>query len=216
MAKWYYSAGDRAQGPVDEAVILETIRNGQLTLVDLVYREGDKAWHTVGEIPEFSAAVVQPQAVVVEEALPPAISSNGPFRFEGGVTLTWVLLQKKTEGDRDRYDQSGPFSAEELEAQLTAGTAKYSDYVWRPGYRRWTRLGNLPEFDRRRKTRDGDKTPDLVPLPDIEEVDFPRESRELLSAVVQAAPPPLASLSVPERPPAEAAGRTRRRRPPGS
>src|SRR4051812_11307281 len=117
MAKWYYSVGDRAQGPVDEAVILETIKSGQLTLVDLVYREGDKAWQTISQVPEFKAAFAQDSSAPAEElSVPPEINSDGPFRFSAGVQLTWVLLQKTLSGDTARYNQTGPYSAEQLES----------------------------------------------------------------------------------------------------
>ncbi len=211
MAKWYYSVGDRAQGPVDESVILETIQNGELTLVDLVYREGDQAWQTLAEVPEFKSAFsqntpvaeleIEPVVAPFISSEPPEISSEGPFRFEAGIQLTWVLLQKVTGGPEgkpiDKYNQSGPFNAEELEAMLASKHAHFADYVWRPGYKRWTRLGNLPEFDRRRKNRDGDQTPELIPLPDVDMALSP-SSRELLSSVVQAVPPSLSSLTVPQ------------------
>ncbi len=286
IAKWYYSVDGRAEGPVEEANIVELLKTGQLTLVDLVFKEGDDRWKTIGEVPVFKNSYIKttlpprpaapdydddegPEEKTIVDELPldtsssgktpvddlidsgsdsngdsnsdsdqdirseghrsagsrspsskaapqttnraavpsntgsriappssPSVSStsssirsnlqnSGPhrltpppvesaaqpvvsrksFTFSKGPEITWVLLQKKIESGEEKFIQSGPFSMEDLQKMLATGKAKYQDYLWRPGYKRWARLGNQPEFDRRSRTRDSDPTPDIVPTP---------------------------------------------------
>lgn len=204
MAKWYYSVDGRAQGPVGDDEIGDALKAGKLTLVDLVFREGDDGWRTLGEIPEFKdafskvhlpsptadgsqkdgAAPERPEEGA-EPFLVPVVTGEGHFKFQPNPELTWVLLKKVAEQAEERFHQSGPYSAEQIETMLARGECKYSDYVWRPGYRRWARVGNLPEFDRRRKSRNGDQGVETVPFPHVD-IETPEEREELLGQVMRA------------------------------
>lgn len=204
MAKWYFSVDGRAEGPVEDDVIIGNLQGGKLTLVDLVFKEGDDRWRTIGEVQQFKDVYAKvslppnPTMERVEEApdevTNPSIDgevgaptvSGGPFKFGPAPVLTWVLLQKVRQNSEERFVQNGPYSGQDLERMLASGKAKYSDYVWRPGYHRWARLGNLPEFDRRRKSRDGDTTPEVVPVPAIEMDDLNASSEDLFANVVRA------------------------------
>lgn len=225
MSKWYYSVDGRAEGPVEDAVIIENLKSGKLTLVDLVFREGDDGWRTIGEVAPFKDAFAKvnlppnptsspgpenkPEPPPVgSDAAPfviPQVTGDGQFRFQPNPELTWVILTKISGRGDDRFHQSGPYSAEQIEAMLARGECKYSDYVWRPGYRKWARLGNLPEFDRRRKSRDGDRVPEAVPLPKVE-IESTVDKKEFLQTLMRTqtdAPLP----RVAEPPPPETDGR---------
>lgn len=201
MSKWYYSVDGRAEGPVDEAVIVESLTSGKLTLVDLIFREGDDGWRTVGEVPQFKDAfatvnlppnpasgnVPGADGAAPSDAEPfqlPDITGEGRFRFQNNPDLSWVLLARSSGAGEDKFHQSGPYSAEQIESMLAHKECKYSDYVWRPGYRKWARIGNLPEFDRRRRSRDGDRISELVPFPEVE-IDTPAERKEFVENLMR-------------------------------
>lgn len=188
MARWYYSVGGKAEGPVSQEFLVEGLKAGRFTLVDLVFREGDSAWCTLGEIPEFREAFQAPPAPVAPaKAIAPhaseadfessevkAKASFQSFR-ESSDFPAWVVLKKSGSG----FEQTGPFSAEQIIQGLATGEFEYSQYAWKSGYKRWVRIGNLPEFDRRKRDRDGDPVNQIIPLPDSGEP-FPALSQEEL------------------------------------
>ncbi len=237
MSKWYYSVDGCAQGPVEDAVIMSNLKSGKLTLVDLVFREGDDGWRTIGEVPQFKDAYVKtnlPSPVVpsspnapldtpsgastprrglgstesaAREAAPfvkPHVTGDGKFTFQPNPELMWVLLTRSTDRGEDRFHQSGPYSSAQIEGMLARGECEYSDYAWRPGYRKWVRIGNLPEFDRRRKSRDGDRVPETVPLPEVE-ITTPAGRQEFMESLMRT--PPAAPAAPPETAPPETDGK---------
>ncbi|MCM2282450.1 MAG: GYF domain-containing protein [Bdellovibrionaceae bacterium] len=202
MSKWYYSVDGRAQGPAESDVILEALKAGKLTLVDLVFREGDDGWRTLGEIPEFKDAFAKVSLPTAPHAEPsesaaapftiPQVTGDDRFKFQANPELTWVLLVRVPKTGEDQFHQSGPYSAEQISSMLAKGECKYSDYVWRPGYRRWARIGNLPEFDRRKKSRDGDRVPEVVPLPTAE-IESPEARQAFLENLMRTSSDPIPS-----------------------
>ncbi len=213
MPRWYYSTNGKAEGPVEPQFLIEGLKTGQFTLVDLVFCEGESAWKTFGEVPEYREAfnaipvfvpppvlnqivIEQPEVEVIDESFAP---SAGPIfvpqshtvsafrKPEKGwptdwqLSTSWIVLRKRADGSG--YDQDGPFSAEYIIECIGSGKIDYSQYCWKPGYTRWFRIGNLPEFDRRKRDRENDQVNQIVPVPAITE-SLPALSREQLLANV--------------------------------
>jgi hypothetical protein len=152
MSRWYFSVNSKAEGPITDDVLIQNLREGRLKPLDLVFREGGTSWCTVSEVPEFREAA---------DLLVPAGVACPVTAKEASDIYAWVVLRKKGA----TFVQSGPFSQDQIIARIAAGELSYSDYVWRSGYKRWVRIGNLPEFDRRLRDRDGDPVNQIVPLP---------------------------------------------------
>ncbi|RYZ75531.1 MAG: DUF4339 domain-containing protein, partial [Proteobacteria bacterium] len=234
MNQWYYSTNGKAQGPVSSEFLIDTLRSGQMTLVDLVFRAGDAGWVTVGEIPEFRAAykalplaVPQPPAVPTQftidadeisesnaqaahvQIMNAPVEQQQPFEigaFKKMISLSdsstvqpltrpqsgwprdwqlstsWIVLKKRADGNG--FEQDGPYSAEQIIEMIGQGKVEYAQYCWKPGYTRWFRIGNLPEFDRRKRDRDNDTVNQIVAVPEIREA-LPALTREDLLAGVE-------------------------------
>jgi hypothetical protein len=254
MARWYFSTNGKAEGPVTPDYLIGELKTGRFTLVDLVFKEGDSAWKTFGEIPEFRAAYHAPPAfvppppqpsshifaraneinldeisfddftptpihssrVMEAQAVQMAQESKRPNEFQKPdlepievslaqtfapvilpesmsakefqkpddgwpsdwrLSSSWIVLKKLSNGSG--YDQDGPFSAEHIIEMIGDGKIDYSQYCWKPGYTRWFRIGNLPEFDRRKRDRENDTVNQIVPVPAITD-SLPALSREEL------------------------------------
>lgn len=202
MPRWYYSTNGKAEGPVSAEFLIENLRKGQFTLVDLVFREGETAWKTFGEVPEFREVYQAPPLAVAPETksdfrfdLKPsrasAATNASPDGFQKPVdgwpsdwriSSSWIVLRQRA--DKSGYDQDGPFTAEHIIEMIGEGKIDYSQYCWKPGYTRWFRIGNLPEFDRRKRDRENDAVNQIVPVPAIGD-ELPALSREELLANVE-------------------------------
>lgn len=174
MAQWYYSLKGKAQGPVTEDVLLEGLRAGRFGLVDLVFHEGWQSWRTMGEVPELRDAFYEFSSRYVASATPPEVAVG----LGADPRTTWIVLYKRENG----FDQAGPYTTEQLTSLLASGELQYSQYVWKSGFKRWVRLGHLPEFDRRKRDRVGDEVNELVPLP---EAPAPSQTEVSLDNVVR-------------------------------
>ncbi len=251
MVRWYYSTNGKAEGPVTVDFLIEQLKAGKFTLVDLVFKEGESAWKTFGEVPEFRDAFQAPPPLIppmpevsakeidldeisIDDFTPtPILSQTSPaavaapvnrdepvqqvteavpirssFYTEPVASLvvpestsvkeftkpedgwpsdwrlssSWIVLRKRTDGSG--YDQDGPYSAEHIIEMIGQGKIEYSQYCWKPGYTRWFRIGNLPEFDRRKRDRDNDTVNQIIPVPSIGEA-LPALTREELLANVE-------------------------------
>lgn len=206
MAHWYYSVKGKAEGPVSERILVENLRSGHLTLVDLVFKEGDTSWRTLGEIPEFREAVQASPLPSFDSTPITAVESSAETRAVSVAARAlsgsgWIVLAGAKGHDR----QIGPFTSEQVLAKLASGELQFSQYVWKPGYKRWMRIGNLPEFDRRRPDRDSAIIHHIGPVPNVDSDVPPLTREELMESVVRFIP---ASLGAPhdEEAPPEAAG----------
>jgi hypothetical protein len=163
MTRWYKAVSGKADGPYTAEEIREALDTGKIRPLDLVFCEGDVSWRLVSEVPEFRE---------VFSALPTSASEED---------FAWVILRKKGSG----YVQTGPLSATQVRERIGTGEIEYSHYAWRAGYKRWTRIGNIPEFDRRAKDRDGDPVNQIVPLPRPVEPTGGESTEEILSNVMR-------------------------------
>lgn len=163
MAIWFYSVKGKAEGPVSDEFLMDGLKAGRLTLLDLVYQVGTENWVTLGEVPQFRKIF----------QLPPRPDAQNMGNRDNEASSTWVILVQKENG----FEQKGPFGVDQIMEKLGSGELLYSQFAWRPGYKRWVRIGNLPEFDRRKKSRDGDQVNLIVPLPNGD-VPIPALNRE--------------------------------------
>ena len=153
-AKWYFGKDGKAHGPVSETDLLAMLQQDQLQVSDLVFLEGDDRWRTVAEMWEMKKL----GSVTADTA------TNLSFT-QVQEKVTWVVLKKG--GDEGAaHLQLGPYTTAELNTFLASGQVSYSDYVWRPGFAKWKRIGGLDEFDRRGEFRD-ENTMAGVPTPDV-------------------------------------------------
>src|SRR6185437_2210076 len=77
-----------------------------------------------------------------------------------------------------QYRQQGPYSASEIYSAIHRGQISFRDYGWKPGFKKWVRLGEIDNFDRR--THDS-ATLDLPVVPEPPEL----SRDEILASVVQ-------------------------------
>lgn len=68
--EWYYVIDGEQQGPVDEDVLKEWVRQGRVGAKDLIWREGLADWQPAGDV--FGSPAVPPP-------LPPRIAAPSPF-----------------------------------------------------------------------------------------------------------------------------------------
>jgi hypothetical protein len=54
MAEWFVVISDKKFGPLDNESIIKHIKNKKINSSTLIWKEGDKDWVEIGNIPEFS------------------------------------------------------------------------------------------------------------------------------------------------------------------
>lgn len=72
-AQWYYDAGGRQAGPLDESMLVELIRNKDVRPETLVWREGLENWSPCSQVPELARhlpAARPPRAPAPPPAMP--------------------------------------------------------------------------------------------------------------------------------------------------
>lgn len=123
--KWYFEDHGRAQGPITSLELVKMIRQGQLTQVDLVFKEGSQQWSPVENYPELvdmlGQAVTEPEA-------------------------QWVTLRVTEVDGQEKYEQIGPYTTEQILQLVDRGQIKFSDYIWKPGFSNWVTLGTVDEL----------------------------------------------------------------------
>jgi len=127
--EWYLLKSGRVEGPFNNDYMQTKIGRGDLSTTDLVCRKGDRHWRPLSEFQgEFTE---NPET---EPTLRPWI----------------VLVENNPSLDTDvaqpHYVQSGPYSTEQVVANIQKGETKYSDYIWKPGFDRWLRINEVDDF----------------------------------------------------------------------
>ncbi len=152
---FYIDAKGRSEGPYSADQLRSMLVNGRLRALDLVFRDGDLEWKPLASFPELRAPErpkIEAQPEMSPEVLP---------------AVAWVILRPAG----GSYSQEGPFSTATVIDGLASGQFVYSQFAWRPGLDQWTRLGNLPEFDRRSRLR-AESPPVPPPLPALGEIEI--------------------------------------------
>lgn len=144
MNKWYYLVKGKAQGPVTENQIRDLIREHQLTLNDIIFKEGDSKWRRISEFPETNFA----QEAVGETNLQQLVRL--PTKSDSG---KWVVLLKIQTETEIKFVQKGSWSTDEVKAAIQRGEVSYSDHIWKSGFTKWERIGDLDEFSFKGETQ---------------------------------------------------------------
>lgn len=127
-SQWYYENHGRAEGPISTLELVKKIQDGELRLLDLVFKEGDGQWLPAQDFSEITTLVK---------------TTASQFK----VDADWIVLRSVEVDGREQYDQIGPFSIEQILQLLDKGKIKFTDFVWRNGYENWVPLGRLDEFE---------------------------------------------------------------------
>ena len=106
MKRWYYLKDGKTTGPVTEKGLLDLMRWGQLSADELVYQEGDAKWRPVREFPELDGRHLDSE--------------------QSADKAGWVLLKKKP-GEKKKFVQVGPFSANQVRKRVKAGEVVKKD-----------------------------------------------------------------------------------------
>ncbi len=144
MNNWYYLVKGKAQGPVTENQIREMIRDHQLTLNDIIFREGDSKWRRVSEFTDVNFA----REAVGETNLQQLIKL--PKKNDSG---KWVVLLKIQTETEIKFVQKGSWSTEEVKEAIQRGEVSYSDHIWKSGFNKWERIGDLDDFSFKGETQ---------------------------------------------------------------
>lgn len=136
---WYVARGGKAQGPRSSSEIEVGFKNGTISAQDFIFREGDKEWKKLSEVPEFSS--------MTSEGVNTPLPGSTPVTVSGA---EWVLLIKNredTQAGKSRYEQAGPFTRDEVLTKVRSGEAQWGDYVWKQGFSSWEKLSLIAEFN---------------------------------------------------------------------
>lgn len=172
MSKWYITVDSKASGPFTDDEVIQAIRNRKYVAVDLIFKEGDVAWQSLGDIAIFKE--------VFEEIQHHEKSRAQIYKQD---SESWVVLLKQKESGPDKYKQDGPYSADEITRQLLSGKIKYTDYVWKKGFDAWKRIAFVSEFDRNKGINENSFVQFKMPTP--EEVEDQKKLDELYEEQTQ-------------------------------
>lgn len=159
IRKWMYIKDGKPVGPISQEDILNMLDSGELTSHDLVAQKGDRSWVAIKEHNELKIK-----------------KSEQKVQAQDQSDKHWVLLLKKPPHRGEGYTQKGPFDKNELVNMVKSGEAAFTDYAWRPGYSKWTKITHTEMF-----SNDG---PSTQPIGDEELPDIPVEDNDLLQNVV--------------------------------
>lgn len=94
MSTWYYvDRGRNRQGPVDGAVLAESVRQGQLDDTCLVWREGLAQWSPLGQFREELGLGAAANPPPEPAPAPPAVAPDtGPEKKRSGCAIAAIVL----------------------------------------------------------------------------------------------------------------------------
>lgn len=125
--KWYFEDHGRAQGPITTRELINKIQKGEMTLIDLVFKEGERGWMPVESFTEITELL-------------------------GNIThqdaADWIVLRTCEVDGKWIQEQIGPFNAEQILDLIDKGKIRFDDYVWRTGYDKWVPLGRVDQFEK--------------------------------------------------------------------
>jgi len=131
---WYFEDHGRAQGPISTRDLIAKVQKGELTLVDLVFKEGEPGWQPIEKFKEITSQIT----------VNPVNASAGPTSREA----EWIVLRVIEVDGREKYEQIGPYTVEQVLELIDAGRVKFNDFVWKTGFQNWVPLGKLDKFDK--------------------------------------------------------------------
>lgn len=127
-SRWYYENHGKAEGPVSTLDLVKKIQEGELKLIDLVFKEGDGQWMPAEHFSEITS-----------------LTKTATTDFK--VDADWIVLRTIEIDGRNQYDQIGPFTIDQVLQLIDKGKVKFTDFVWRNGYENWVPLGHLDKYE---------------------------------------------------------------------
>lgn len=143
--QWFIALGKNWIGPLSAADVYAKIVQQEISWAHFVWRKGQKSWQRVCDTQPFQTAVPrEPSKSLKEEVVersreiekkgPPAPPSKG----DDADRKIWYLYFNET--------QVGPFSALEVEENISAGKLHSRVFAWRDGMGGWEKLETLAGF----------------------------------------------------------------------
>jgi len=127
---WYFADHGRAQGPISTRELIEKIHRGELSLVDLVFKEGAGEWLPIEKYKELASQV------------------NTTAVGTSSRDADWIVLRVIEVDGQEKYEQIGPYAVEQVLELIDSGKVKFNDFVWKTGFENWVPLGKLDKFDK--------------------------------------------------------------------
>lgn len=124
---WYYEDHGRAKGPIGTRELVNKIQKGEMTLMDLVFKEGQPQWLPAESFSEITELIGN---ISMQES------------------ADWIVLKTVNVDGKNIHEQIGPFNAQQILDLLDKGKIRFNDYVWRTGYEKWVPLGRVDEFEK--------------------------------------------------------------------
>jgi hypothetical protein len=126
-SQWYFEDHGRAKGPISAGDLLAKVQSGELALIDLVFKEGGEDWQPIEKFSEIMDLL-------------------GTLSTKSDAS--WVVLRVVEVDGREKYEQIGPFTVDQVLELIDCGRIKFNDFVWKEGFETWVPLGKLDKFDK--------------------------------------------------------------------
>lgn len=133
MRVWFCYTSQEIIGPFSKEEIILKIQKGEITPTDLLSLGTKENWKLPNEWSCFPYTLFPAYQHVDHD--PDILSVN---------QIIWIVLNWN-ERER-RYIHSGPFSADEIKAQLRQKKITLQSYIWKPNLSGWVQLKHRPEF----------------------------------------------------------------------
>src|SRR4051812_6372135 len=136
MGLWWVRRGDQTFGPVDEAALVNALREGRIQPGDLACREGGQEWLLVSSVPG------------VAEVFAPKRSQPPPQGQDPWREAAWMI------GNLDGEIIEGPVSLDEVKALIARGALTGGEMIARVGSSAWQQIPDvMAEYGRATSNR---------------------------------------------------------------
>jgi len=170
--KYYVSHESQQMGPYTVDEIVECIGQGTLSPLDYIYDEAKSDWmlflehHELGEKVKALKPKAPPRAQEkIEEEAPRVKKPSYQGKAEAH-DHEWFVLTGE--------NKFGPFSYTDVVKMLQQGVVFEFDFAWHEAMTGWTRIAEVPDFDKDRMRKLKDSS-----MPEINEVFFRRRYRRV-------------------------------------
>jgi len=160
------------------------LRAGTLTLHDIVFRQGDPKWLRINEFTDLDFnKEIQTQNWSVFVDLPHEKTEKKTIETKetkpaGTLLQEWIVLVKIRNQGESKFVQQGPFSTDEIKNNIQSGQYRYNDFVWKKGFEKWERIGDLADFSFKGETQ-------ILSLASLAQLKFPEDSEDAPSIKIQ-------------------------------
>ena len=150
MSLWWVRRGDQTFGPVDEAALVNALREGRIQPGDLACREGGQEWLLVSSVPGVAE-------VFAPKRSQPPLQGQDPWR-----EAAWMI------GNMDGEIIEGPVSLEDVKALIARGTLTGGELIARVGSSAWQQIPDvMAEYGRAISNRPAAAPPMRTTIPPV-------------------------------------------------